>query len=460
MSGNLSFTGAAQRILGDFSNSSTTQRLMFQSNVANGSTVVGALPNGTGNTAAFITFNSSDSANASYLHISIDNLVSNLHSYKSGAGVVLPLAFSTNATERFRLSATENRFQADWSNAVVGSRFGFQTATLNSTTNLEVFPNGTAVQSGFKLETDSAGVNSSRLTLDIIGGDKAIIASSRIGTAAHLPLVVEVSAAERMRIDVAGNTYVSGNLNVRAALSGASAEGGEINLWNKANTGPQALIDIANNNDLRLFNVGTAGEAIQIGTNNAGGGPVTFITQGAERMRVRADGIVGVGTLTVPISGFATNTDSIQLAAGGGTRAFSLSGPSVQIVFYCAGPQVGSISSNTTNTAYNTTSDYRLKEDIQDMQFSGAIIDAIKPRTWKWKANGEFGMGFVAHELQDIVPGAVTGEKDAVDGEGEPVMQMFSCGSPAMMAIMVAELKDLRARMAELEAFKAAIEAL
>ena len=111
---------------------------------------------------------------------------------------------------------------------------------------------------------------------------------------------------------------------------------------------------------------------------------------------------------------------------------------------------VGSVSVTTTATAYNTSSDYRLKDNQQPLTGSGAFIDALQPKTWDWKTGGK-GVGFIAHEVQAVSPGSVTGEKDAVDAEGNPIMQAMEYGSAEFIANIIAELQSLRARVAQLE---------
>lgn len=87
------------------------------------------------------------------------------------------------------------------------------------------------------------------------------------------------------------------------------------------------------------------------------------------------------------------------------------------------GTQVGYISASGAATFYGTSSDYRLKENVQPMTGALAKIAALKPVTYTWKADGSEGEGFIAHELQEICPHAVTGEKDAVDENGKPQYQ-------------------------------------
>jgi len=82
---------------------------------------------------------------------------------------------------------------------------------------------------------------------------------------------------------------------------------------------------------------------------------------------------------------------------------------------------------------------------------SGAFIDALKPKTWNWKADGSKGVGFIAHEVQEVSPGSVVGQKDAVDEDGKPIMQAMEYGSAEFIANIIAELQSLRARVAALE---------
>lgn len=112
---------------------------------------------------------------------------------------------------------------------------------------------------------------------------------------------------------------------------------------------------------------------------------------------------------------------------------------------------VGSISITGSATAYNTSSDYRLKEHITDLLGSGARIDALRPRSGTWKADGTPFRGFLAHEFAEVYPRAVSGEKDAVDEDGNPIMQAMDAGTPETIADIIAELQSLRQRVAALE---------
>jgi hypothetical protein len=123
-----------------------------------------------------------------------------------------------------------------------------------------------------------------------------------------------------------------------------------------------------------------------------------------------------------------------------------------------AGTQVGVIQCSTTNTTYGTTSDYRLKENVQPMAGALAKVAALKPCTYTWKEDGSNGEGFIAHELAEVVPDAVTGEKDAVDEEGNIKPQGID--TSFLVATLTAAIQELNAKVdaqaAEIAALKEA----
>jgi hypothetical protein len=110
----------------------------------------------------------------------------------------------------------------------------------------------------------------------------------------------------------------------------------------------------------------------------------------------------------------------------------------------------GSISTSAGATAYNTSSDYRLKENVQPMTGGLDTIAALKPVTYDWIADQTTGEGFIAHELQAVIPRAVTGEKDALDKDGK--MDPQGVDFSKIVPHLVAAIQELTARLAALEA--------
>ena len=115
-----------------------------------------------------------------------------------------------------------------------------------------------------------------------------------------------------------------------------------------------------------------------------------------------------------------------------------------------SGTSCGSISCTTSSTSFNVSSDYRLKEAVQPLTGGLTRVNALKPSIYKWKVNGSTGEGFIAHELADVVPFAVTGEKDAVNADGSIKPQGVDLSK--VVPVLVAAIQELTARVQTLEA--------
>jgi hypothetical protein len=191
---------------------------------------------------------------------------------------------------------------------------------------------------------------------------------------------------------------------------------------------------------------------------------LTFLTAATERARIDSSGNLLVGKTTnddtvVGVKFSAANNGNGFTAGSGfswGVMVNRQADNGDAIRFRRANADVGSISVNTTNTAYNTSSDYRLKHDIVPMAGALAKVAALKPVAYKWNVDGSAGEGFIAHELAKVCPGAVTGEKDAVDADGNPVYQGID--TSFLVATLTAAIQELRgivdsqaARIAALE---------
>jgi hypothetical protein len=119
--------------------------------------------------------------------------------------------------------------------------------------------------------------------------------------------------------------------------------------------------------------------------------------------------------------------------------------------FYLAGASKGSIVVSTGGTAYNTSSDYRLKENVVPIENAVARIDSLNPVRFNFTADPTKTVdGFLAHEVTPVVPEAITGEKDAVDADGNPVYQGID--QAKLVPLLVAAVQELSARVAALEA--------
>jgi len=100
--------------------------------------------------------------------------------------------------------------------------------------------------------------------------------------------------------------------------------------------------------------------------------------------------------------------------------------------------------------AIEPTLDYRLKENVQGLQGALTKIEALRPKTYNFITTPEITLdGFLAHELAEIIPYAVTGEKDAVDEHGNIQPQQVDYSK--LTSLLVGAVQELSARVQQLE---------
>lgn len=114
------------------------------------------------------------------------------------------------------------------------------------------------------------------------------------------------------------------------------------------------------------------------------------------------------------------------------------------------GGQAGSIThAGSNNVAYNTSSDYRLKENIIPMEGALDRLMRLKPSHYDFKYDKAEFDGFIAHELAEIIPFAVTGKKDAIDKDGKPVYQQVDYSK--VVPLLTASVQELTKKNEALE---------
>lgn len=119
---------------------------------------------------------------------------------------------------------------------------------------------------------------------------------------------------------------------------------------------------------------------------------------------------------------------------------------------------VGSVVTSTTATAFNTSSDYRLKENVTPVADGITRLQQLKPSRFNFKVEpGVTVDGFLAHEAAEVVPECVTGTKDAVDDDGNPIYQGID--QSKLVPLLTAALQEAIGRIESLEAKVAALEA-
>jgi hypothetical protein len=293
--------------------------------------------------------------------------------------------------------------------------------------------------SGMLFLSDSVGSASLRT----VSGNLVVGTGATIGSS---------SGTERLRIDSAGNVGINtsdpqSKLQVvgdQIVVSGATALsnlGIQIKgLALDAIPAAQAQSYIATGSS----SMGANGDLLIASRTNAATS-IRFITgtTPAERARINSSGDLLVGVTSLPTQG----ANGTGIYGGSGRINIANNAASATVMaFYSSTQNTGTITTAATTTAYNTSSDYRLKNIEGAVTNSGEYIDSLKPVQGTWKADGSKFIGLIAHEAQEVSQTQVaTGEKDGEE------MQGMDYSNPEFIANIIAELQSLRARVAQLE---------
>jgi hypothetical protein len=124
-----------------------------------------------------------------------------------------------------------------------------------------------------------------------------------------------------------------------------------------------------------------------------------------------------------------------------------------------AGTRIGSITrASSTSISFSSTSDYRLKENVKDVKNALEIVKQIRPVTFNFIGHkDEHSTGFIAHELQQIIPEAVSGTKDGIYPDGTPNYQGID--QSKLVPFLTAALQESIQRIEQLETLNASFEA-
>jgi hypothetical protein len=285
--------------------------------------------------------------------------------------------------------------------------------------------------------------------------------------------------AESMRIDSSGNVMVgatSSNYRLRAQGAVTDAGEGDTNVLQglvsttaqAAGVGPSLLFVATYDGSSGLAGMGSVAGIKENSTSGNYAGALKFMTRPngsnlAERMRIDSSGSLLINKTSRQAD------ERLGITGNSGQQCAILvspiSGDYDMINFRNTNGQVGRIGCNGTATSYVTSSDYRLKENIAPMTGALAKVAQLKPVTYKWKVDGSDGEGFIAHELAEVCPSAVSGEKDAVetyiDEEGNEQTRIKPQGidTSFLVATLTSAIQEQQAIINALTARIVALEA-
>ena len=170
---------------------------------------------------------------------------------------------------------------------------------------------------------------------------------------------------------------------------------------------------------------GSVALTFEVSTNGTSYGNSPIGLTYAERMRITSSGdlLIGKSSAGYNTAGIQTETTGTRIGITRGTSGECLylnkinSETGNTLVFYYNGATVGTVSITSSSTSYNTSSDYRLKQDLKPINGLD-LISKIKVYDYEWKSDKSRAYGVLAHELQEVIPQAVNGEKDAEQMQG------------------------------------------
>ena len=389
-------------------------------------------------------------------------LSGNLGIGTSSPGYKLDVNGTMGVSNNLNFSGTAQRITGDFSNATVANKVMFQTSTVNGSTIPGLIPNGTSTTSGVVGYAAADPANASYAFYGTYS-DRMIMEAGRAGTGTYLPMTFYTSGSERMRIDTSGNlgigvtpsAWVNGTKALQIRYSSFYADDNNGFTGIGFNTYASGT-----NTDTYQLSLAAAKYTVRAGTHNwytapsgTAGNPITF----TQAMTLDTSGNLYLGAA----SGLSNvNGVSFNNVTNGWASFNHLNGTASGIAyayFGYNGSAIGAITqSGTTAVLYNTTSDHRLKTNVQPLSGALAKVQALKPSEFDW-VDGRHDDGFIAHELQAVLPNVVTGDKDAVNDDGTPKYQQVDYARivPTLCAAIQEQqqiITDLKTRIEALEA--------
>ena len=274
---------------------------------------------------------------------------------------------------------------------------------------------------------------------------------------------------ERMRIDSSGKVGIGTTspnklLHIQdAAISGYGSTSSTLLVLEDSGDTSLEIASGHNSTGSVFFGDTGASNKGQINyLHGSGGDAMTFHANGSERVRIDSGGDVGIGTTTPNNADSADGGLQIQPNHSYGAPSVHFkranNGSTSQAVGFVNGSTgVGSITYTNGGTSFNTSSDYRLKENVVALSDGITRIKTLKPYRFNFIVDADKTVdGFLAHEVIPVVPEAITGEKDAVDSNNKPIYQEID--QAKLVPLLTAALQEAIAKIELLETKVAALE--
>jgi hypothetical protein len=443
-------TTGSQQYTGQFGYDHNTDAMVFHTNVSERMRIDSSGNVGIGTSNAHKRLTVGDSDATAYISAGANNTHLTLASIGTGGAVIFKTGGTngdaTTTTERMRVTNTGNVFIGD--------------SSVDVTSKLVVSGNGSA-NTGTFMYDGSAGTYFD-INTNAANGSVDLEANARSG--GYPPLTFITGGSERMRIDSSGNVGIGGtsfnpklyvlNNNAGPFLTAANATAvfhGSVDIGKGGCIGfdfgaSHTNYPVGMGYVIESQSGSTKGSLV-FGTRN-----VTTDTAPTERMRINSSGELLYGTTVSENNSLITiNNKTSHLGKNGITFCTSSTGTAFShLLFLNPNGNVGSVTTNGSSTAYNTSSDHRLKENVDYTFDATTRLKQLRPARFNFIADADTTVdGFLAHEVQSVVPEAITGTHNEVDDDGNPVYQGID--QSKLVPLLVKTIQELEARITVLE---------
>ena len=344
------------------------------------------------------------------------------------------VSLSTGGTERLQVDSSGNLglgvTPSAWASSIKAIQFGAVSSLSGDTGTVSV--NNNSYYTG----TNQVYLTNAAASQYYQNNGSHVWRTAGSGTAGNA-----ISFTQAMTLDASGNLLIgatSGSYPLLVKKAASSSDHSTISIVSGTAGYAQVLLG------------DTASDAVGYLAYNNSTNALEIATNGSERARIDSSGNLLVGSTSNTSSAAKLRVYQSDTGNPSFTSEKTTTAVSNHVLWYNPNGAVGAIGTNGSTTYYNTSSDYRLKENIEPMTGALAKVDALKPVIYTWKTDGSSGQGFIAHELAEVVPDAVTGAKDAIDEDGNPVYQGID--TSFLVATLTAAIQELNAKF---EAYKA-----
>ena len=354
-------------------------------------------------------------------------------SYNDSGGLEFLTSGTSNAAESVKMSIDT---QGNVGIGTTSPNASLDVVSDSSANGIEIRGRSADNISQLTFESNDSGTTYSQL--------QSLSTELKVKAVANIPISFHTNNTERSRILANGRTAWSAN-----GIGDVTTVPRDFAFYTEGSTNGVEV----RSNDYRLCMIGAGGSS----GSAVDSGYVAIASDGTTKIALNANGtsFIDSGVLAIgddsPESGDAESTKTLFLESGEcvmvikNTDATSSSQRQSIAFLNSSGTRVGTITTTSSATGYATSSDYRLKENVADMTNATTRLKQLKPKRFNWIVDETNTLvdGFLAHEVQSVVPEAITGEKDGEEMQG--------IDQSKLIPLLVKTIQELEERIATLE---------